>query len=335
MSLSFVKEKASVLVSQISKFHQFLYEAAVLDQARVSVPVISVGNLTFGGTGKTPFVDFLVGELKSLGIPCAVISRSYKAQVSEPLKVDPLLKESAQLFGDEPTWLAQRNLEVPVVVGRFKYQSAIHAAATTNAKVLVVDDGFQHRALHRDLDIVLLDATQSVQDLKVFPAGKAREDLQALKRASFVVITKCNLVDPKKVQELESFLPKNLAVFKMNYFTQLKLDFKSDESEVPSALLVSALGNPDSLEASLQKLPVEIVFHLKYPDHFHYSKAAIEEIERQSQSDFIDFILTTEKDFTKLNKHVFSKRLITLSQSLSWDGARPESFYEFLSKQSF
>ena len=160
-----------------------LYDAGVLKTERLSGPVISVGNLSVGGSGKTPFVILLGKLLQDRGIPFNVLSRGYGRKTRGILEVDP--NGSPEQFGDEPLLIA-RCLSCPVIVGESRYHAGLHAEKQTGARLHILDDGFQHRALARDFDIVLL-TPEDLQD-RLLPTGRLREPLSSLKRADAVVM---------------------------------------------------------------------------------------------------------------------------------------------------
>ena len=159
---------------------------------RLSCPVISVGNISVGGTGKTPVVHFMAQYFSQQNIKVAIVSRAYKAESSTPVRVD-LEKASPLFFGDEPSLLSALNPRAAVFVGKEKNQIAKWAESEFHPQVLIVDDGFQHRRLYRNMDIVLLDATESIDKAYVLPKGNFREDLSSLHRAHMILLTKYNL----------------------------------------------------------------------------------------------------------------------------------------------
>jgi tetraacyldisaccharide 4'-kinase len=317
----------SKVVDGLTVFHQFLYDAAILDQIRIKPCVISVGNLTMGGTGKTPFVDFLLSELEQMNLKACVISRSYKALATNPVKVDWSRKDSAELYGDEATWLANRHPETPVVVSQQKYKAASYVDENIKAQVVIVDDGFQHRSLHRDLDIVLIDCTQGVEALKTVPWGQAREPISALERASLIVLTKCNWVEPQVIEQIKSVLPFKAKVCCMNYLSELDL-----QPAPRKLLLVSGIARPDNFEKSIQQFNFKVFYHLKFPDHYQYDQRAIASINQHAKAEAVTDIVTTEKDFTKLQNFTFTKPITTVRQSLQWHPEPPEFLYEYFRK---
>jgi tetraacyldisaccharide 4'-kinase len=160
-----------------------LYNRGILKARRLSGRVISVGNISVGGTGKTPFVILLGGLLQERGIPFDVLSRGYGRKTRGVLAVDP--NGSPRDFGDEPILIAKR-LGCPVIVGENRYQAGLFAERKFGPQVHILDDGFQHRSLARDFDIVLV-AQEDVRD-QMLPAGRLREPSSSLRRADAVVV---------------------------------------------------------------------------------------------------------------------------------------------------
>src|SRR5271166_1388739 len=161
-----------------------LYDRGLITVQRLQGPVVSIGNLTVGGSGKTPFLILLGDLLKQRGIAFDVLSRGYRRQTQGVAMVDP--GGSARDFGDEPLLIA-RKLGVPVVVGEDRHSAGVTAEATFGPQLHLLDDGFQHRRLARDFDIVLVTATDAQDSL--LPAGRLREPVSSLSRADAVVLT--------------------------------------------------------------------------------------------------------------------------------------------------
>ena len=170
-----------------------LYRAGFFKTKRLSCPVISVGNLTVGGTGKTPLVDLIAKTLKKEGERVVVISRGYKRKSGEKITVvskgeGPLT--SWEQVGEEPFWLASQTRGIPVLVGKNRFQVGQFAIKQFNPTVILLDDGFQHLGLYRDLNLLLLDSTAPFEKDKLLPRGVLREPASQIERASAVVLTR-------------------------------------------------------------------------------------------------------------------------------------------------
>ena len=166
--------------------------------ARVGVPVVSLGNLSAGGTGKTPLTLYLAQALEAAGWPCAVLSRGYGGRrATDPMSVEP--DSDPRQTGDEPLLLAQSLGPGRVVVGRSRHAAALRALAQRpDLGCLVLDDGFQHRALHRDLDLLLLDGVRRWGDGRMLPLGDLREPQESARRADALVVTRSSRVDDRR-----------------------------------------------------------------------------------------------------------------------------------------
>lgn len=186
------------------KVHRSLYDRGVLRRRRLAKPVICVGNVSVGGTGKTPFLIELVNELKGKGVTSAVLSRGYRAV--PPAKTPRIVSDRERILcaapeaGDEPLLIANRCPGTPVIIGRRRYESGVLAGREFDPDLFILDDGFQHEALERDLDIVLWDYRDVPSECRQLPAGRLREDPHALARAGAIVLTHAEYVDADRRQ---------------------------------------------------------------------------------------------------------------------------------------
>ena len=185
----------SSLYAAASGLRNTLYDRGVLRPRSLARPVISVGNLSAGGTGKTPFVIALAQLLQARGISVDVLSRGYRRKTRGVLPVDP--NGTPAEFGDEPLLIARR-LGVPVIVGESRYQAGQFAEQRFPSQLHILDDGFQHRSLARDFDIVLL-AADDLRD-RLLPTGRLRESISSLRRADAVVIPQGSDIDCTELQ---------------------------------------------------------------------------------------------------------------------------------------
>ena len=288
-------------------FRNFFYDVGVFQSKGLPCKVISVGNLSLGGTGKTPTVISLAQYLKTAGKSVAILSRGYKRSskktflVSDGLKIESNWKKA----GDEPVLLAQTLKGVPVVVDSDRFRGGCFLIEKFNPDVIILDDGFQHRQLARDLDIVLVNSLDSLGAFRLLPCGNLREPLKQLKRADMVFLTKTNL-------------DKNLSALRLDYFkkntffkTKVKahnlfLDktnskINSDKLKSKNCVLVSGIGDPKSFYKTAEGLNLNIVHHLVFSDHQVYRPQELYKIEEIMIRHGGDYILTTEKDLVKLS----------------------------------
>jgi len=270
----------------------------------VSVPVVSVGNVTLGGTGKTPVVAWLAEQLGTMGRKPAIVSRGYGGVAGRgPVFVSrgdgPLC--DARQAGDEPVQLATGLPGVRVVVGSDRWAGAA-AAAADGADVVVLDDGFQHRRLARDLDIVLLDASNPFGNEHVIPAGQLREPLHALGRAQIVLITRArpDTAYPRIESVVRRYRP-DATILLAGHQSVGFVDSDGRGVSAPArALAFCGIGNPGRFQVDLRELGVVVVGFRAFRDHHVYTGAEIEELQRAAR--LRDAILvTTEKDLVRIH----------------------------------
>ena len=275
-----------------------LFDSGVLSSLKMKRPVISVGNLTVGGTGKTPFSIWLLQRIQSHGMNPGFVSRGYKSNASEPRSVT---HPEAKQFGDEPSLVRETLPNIPVYVGANRSLAVEKLLSESSADVVVADDAFQHRKLQRDLDIVLLDALEPSWHYRFLPAGRARESFRALSRAQVVVISKANLAQAEQLQFLEKRLRRFSGLqLKMNYkcggFRNLHHRRQSLSGRI---YLVSGVGRPESVEALLPSKPVK---HNAFADHYEYTAVDVTALIKDFRESGAEHLVTTAKDAVKLNQ---------------------------------
>ena len=266
----------SMLFAAGVAFRNVLYDRGVFKAHRLARPVISIGNISVGGSGKTPFVIALGELLKERGISFDVLSRGY-GRTSTLTEVVDAGGSPAQ-FGDEPLLIA-RKLQVPVVVGADRYQAGLLAEKKFSSRLHLLDDGFQHRRLHRDFDLVLLPKDDV--SARLLPAGRLREPLSALRRADAVV-----LFDPLD-------LSLNPQVLKAERVVRLN-------GTGGKAFAFCGIARSRQFFETMKSLGVAIAGQFAFTDHIRYRQADVDELLRAKQRTGADFFLTTEKDLINL-----------------------------------
>jgi len=286
----------------------FFYSLKLLKKKKLPCAVISVGNIAVGGTGKTPLVIALATGLRDRGISIAILSRGYKRiETSKSVVSDgrSLFLSPAE-SGDEPFLMAQVCQGVPVLVGKDRFKNGRVALQQYGIRGLLLDDGYQHLSLHRDLDILLIDSTLGFGDRHLLPRGILREPLSHLRRAHLFLLTKVG--DPETCRPLEREIhaihPK-AQVFHSHYQPISLRDAKNEQEELVSLegkkiLALSGVANPGYFSFLLKKCGMEIVSEAVFPDHHFYTAEDLSSIEERSRG--VDFIVTTEKDMLKLQK---------------------------------
>lgn len=302
------------------------YESGWLEVVDSGKPVVSVGNITAGGTGKTPFTKRLAESLLAKGRNVAIVSRGYKS-ASENLiaqvKVEDLASAS-RLYGDEPTMLAHQIPRATVFVGANKADVAKHAVAKINPDVLIADDAFQHRRLKRNADIVLLDATEPWWHFQMLPAGRLREPFSGLSRADIVVFTKVNLADAARLQRLKDAARANVDSSRLPVFIDLEFRIQkfatlsqfqraSEPLITPNELsnerlfLLSAIGRPAAFKSLIEKeTGAQVVGSREFRDHALLSKSEIAQVITEAKRMGATQIVITEKDAVKLDAQDFA-----------------------------
>ncbi len=290
-----------------------LYDIKALTTRQVEAPVISVGNLSVGGTGKTPFVIHLVERLRNLAAPkklnIGVVSRGYKGRAKNTLLVADRTRvlEEYTRAGDEPVLIAQSAKGTVVVVDRKRSRGARFAVDDMKVKLVLLDDGFQHRKLHRDLDIVLLDATNPLGNKRVLPAGFLREPVSALKRADIIVLSKARGEDEELTERalrLKDLLNKPVIVtrFVPQYWKRLDRTelLASEEIKGKKVAAFAGIAKPESFFDTVRDLGADLVKTMPLPDHCKYSKFYLDYISGHFIRSRSEWLVTTEKDALKL-----------------------------------
>ena len=288
-----------------------LYAAGVLVQRALPAKVISIGNLSVGGTGKTPIVIALANALRGNGRRVGVVSRGYGRRALEDLlevSDGQTIRSDPENSGDEPFLIAERCPGIPVVVGADRYAAGRYLLDRFEVDTIILDDGFQHLALKRDIDIVLLDATAPFRNRDLLPRGRLRERLSALERASLICVTRAGQAGNlpgvlKAIRRVAPAMPLCVTDFTP---TALEKIGPFSESQTPDALkgervvALSGIGNPDSFRRLLESLGATVVGHCIFPDHHRYSLQDVRAVARVVANLRADRVVTTEKDKVKL-----------------------------------
>ncbi len=284
---------------------RFLYWIKILKRYRLDCKVISVGNVTLGGTGKTPMVEFLANYLRYKGHKVGILIRGYGSSGND--------SSDYKSIGDEAAMLKEFLKGIPVIVGRNRVKNGQNAIKEHKLETLIVDDGFQHWRLKRDLDIVLVNSYSSFGNRHLMPRGILREPLSSLKRADIFVLTKIDNVESTfDLQHFFSDFHKEKLVFeamhKPLHFERFNItnvalgeDIVGSEGlKGKSICALSGIGDPAYFENSLKKLGIEIVRSFRYPDHHRYTKKDLVKIYQECRARKIDSIVTTQKDAVRL-----------------------------------
>lgn len=299
-----------------------LYRAGVFSSYRAPVPVISVGNLTLGGTGKTPTADYLLRYLISRGLRAAVVSRGYGGTAGKGIGIVAPGNGSAPRMhasecGDEPLLLAERNPQAIVLVASRRRDGVQLAVDRFGAQVVLLDDGFQHLAVARDLDLVLLDAARPFGNGRVFPAGLLRETPAALQRADLLLHSRARDEVPEVLQG-----PNRPCGKSFSRFADLLrgLDGRVhlwDALSGLKGLAFAGIASPGSFFKALEEREVQLAATIPLRDHAQYDEDLYQRLN--SAATGADFFVTTEKDGVKLRADKLALPCYVVSLELAFD----------------
>ena len=269
------------------------YDRASAAISRPAVPVVSIGNLTLGGTGKTPCVEYVASYYREHDVAVAILSRGYGVE-SGP--------------NDEALLLEENLPDVPHLQGRDRMTLAQTAIEELESEMILLDDGFQHRRLFRDLDIVLCDATQPIQNEYHFPRGLLREPVSGLKRASFVLFTRCDQASTESLAQQKTWLQErypNLrtasTIHKPIVLIGMGQSLPVDAIAGKSVAAFCGIANPEAFRQTLLSLGASIVAFRTFPDHHNFTREDIEVLNSWAAETTPDcIVLTTQKDWVKV-----------------------------------
>jgi len=295
-------------------------------QHRVRAHVVSVGNITVGGTGKTPVTQYIAGRYIEMGHRVAVLCRPAPTRgVVVVSDGEALLVNDWEHTGDEPQLIARKVPGAIVMVCADRLRSARMAVNEYRAEVIVLDDGFQHMRLARDEDIVVLDATQPLDMLHLLPRGTLREPPGALKRATRIVLThtdRCADHD-ETVRLVKRYAPNVPITCTTHRTTEVRLLSRrrgqSDLAPLAGRRVVvfSAIGNPSSFEHSVAATGAETACTIRFADHHVYAAADVKQIDRAVDQHQADAAVTTEKDAIRLSEESVPFPLYTMGVEIA------------------
>ena len=293
----------------------FFYRIGIFKSYRPDLKVISIGNITLGGTGKTPFAAYLAKRLRSEGHKVAILLRGYK----KPKQIDTMGSTEYNAMGDEASMLKSTCGEgVDVLAGKDRVLLAWQMEKEKTVDTVILDDGFQHFRLKRDLDIVTIDASNPFGNKFILPLGILREPLSSLKRADCFCLTRCDEASEYMIGELRSFLNRltpAALVLKAFYCPASLYDLKKNKKESLEILknknvcLLAGIANPFSFIKTVRDLGAGISLKVFFDDHHHYSPAEIRDVAFKCREAKIKTILTTEKDAMRLSGFVLEQDL--------------------------
>ncbi|MBI5417751.1 tetraacyldisaccharide 4'-kinase [Candidatus Poribacteria bacterium] len=349
--------------------HELLYKINFLKSTKLKIPVISIGNITMGGTGKTSMVITIARMLQKQQADIAILSRGYKGKlenkwglVSDGNKT--LL--SAEEAGDEPVLIANKLPGVKVLVGKDRGQTGTFAQEKLNSKLIILDDGFQQKKLDVSVNIVLLDAVEVFGNYKLFPRGILRQPISTLEKSDIIIITNSNIneygnLKDEILQSLRSFrmtsrerchserseesafilnelkkYASGAKIFSAEYHP-IRIRNLADNSLIEiknirdkSILAVTGIAHPEYFKYTIEKLLNKGIKSLYYPDHYKFSKEDFKEIERKAKNFNSEIILITEKDAVKFIPISIPVYVVEVEMKINDEAKFREALSEFL-----
>ena len=299
---------------------------------RLPHKVISIGNITAGGTGKTPAVIAIAGEAKKRGFYPIILTRGYKGKAKGPCFVQkPEIKNnSSLLYGDEPVLMSEILKDVPIVKCADRYEGGMFAikklsadSSQLTAKILfILDDGFQHWQLFRDKNILLIDAENPFDNRRLLPVGLLREPLKEIERADIIVLTKTGDIRQAMIEDIvgeiksyNSKAPVFLSMHKPSGFVKLSgetMPLEWAKEGLFSFFAFCGIGSPESFKKTVLSTGCSLKGIKKYSDHYSYKEDDIEDIIKGAKAGNADWIVTTEKDMVRLRGMRLPENLVAL-----------------------
>ena len=290
-----------------------LYKIGILKVKILPIPVISIGNLTVGGTGKTPAIIEIANILKDMGIKVAILSRGYKGRARGEINAvsdgDRILMKPEQ-SGDEPYMLALRLKGVPVITGTDRYTIGRYAIEKFGADILLLDDGYQHIQLKRKLNILLIDSSSPFGNGYLLPRGILREPPSYINRADIILLTKAHTnqgpIPDLTDSQLKQLLKRDIPLCKSHYINEDFIDLKSkktialDEARGKRGFAFCGIASPESFKNSLKRAGIDITGFVCFEDHYQFSMVDINNLIEKAMKTGSEVLITTEKDAVRL-----------------------------------
>lgn len=305
----------SPLYGSIMRLRRWMYSSEYFSSCKLPCFVVSVGNLSMGGTGKTPHVTAISKYLQNKGYRPAIITRGYGGRAGKgPLVVS----DGNQIFasphesGDEPAMMAEQLKGTPIVAGSDRFAGGMYAVNNFCTNFIILDDGFQHISVYRNFDIVLMSARAPLWENRVFPGGELREPIDAIqKNASVILVTKSEFLNENErvffKEKLHSLFPGVLVFFSTNVFAGLTdLNFSHvdlDQLKQSENMVVSAIAEPKSMLDGVKNLGIKVKEHLIFKDHYLYRTDDIKKIGDRARQKGCSKVIISHKDAIKI-KHV-------------------------------
>lgn len=318
-----------MLYALLMRLREIFFKTNIFKRHAIDVPIVSVGNLVLGGSGKTPVVIYLAKLFIKHGYKTAVVSRGYGGTASRRVNIVSDGKRillSSKESGDEPRFIAETVPEVMVVTGKKRVYPCNYAVNNLNCDVIILDDGFQHMAVSRDLDLVLFNGADLYSNMHVFPGGMLREPFSALNRADCFLITNCSKENYDKVRTFSKHLENvwsDKPVYRSNFLPQCFVDREGNtfplDLKSTKVFAFCGIASPSRFNKTLEDLSINIVAFKSFQDHKRYSEDAIRKIENLAHQYGAEILLTTEKDMVKLAECTTTLPIYALSMNVTFE----------------
>ena len=313
--LAFVLYLLSLIYALIMRIRALFYKHGIFRTRRLDRKVVSIGNITSGGSGKTPMTIYLAKMLHDLGCRVVILSRGYRGKYERSTGIvsdgNRLLMD-ADSAGDEPYLMAGKLKGVPVIVGQDRYECGILAIQKFNPQIILLDDAFQHLRLYRDVDIVLMDRSRPLGNGNVIPRGMLREPSKHLKRGHIFVFTRATQSQLNNNNNIENLIANKPVIRCRHIPDQLMqtnekghlIHFDPKSLAETPIFAFSGIANNEDFQRMINTLKYQTVGALHFPDHHVYSDADLSNIIVQAHQSGAKCLVTTEKDYVKIIERV-------------------------------
>lgn len=333
-----VLKPLSVVWENAYRIRRSFFEYGIFKKEYFKVPIISIGNITFGGTGKTPMIIWLNGKLEKYGLESIVLTRGYKGNLehkSGMIRGGQKFLSNPNEYGDEPLLISKKMRKGAVVVGKKRAQNLKKYFYEVNPDVVLLDDGFQHIQLYRSFNIVLFDALLPIESYKTAPLGYLREGLTALKDADAILISRADQIKEEELDKLYQLIRKyhrpNIPMGRFKYHPVGLYDCfgtrQMDTADLSGKKVVAltAIASPESFYHLIEEQGAQIVEKMVYADHHFFGHEDLKDIIHQCDKHDA-LIVTSEKDMVKLKKVTKDPRILSLNIGIKFLSGEDELF---------
>lgn len=326
----------SILWEFLYRIRRSFFEYGIFKKEYFKVPILSIGNVTFGGTGKTPLIIWLLEKLESYGLESVVLTRGYKGKLEHSsgiIKGGQKFLSNPHEFGDEPLLISKKMNRGAVIVGKKRSENLKKFFHEVEPDVVLLDDGFQHIQLYRSFNIVIFDALLPLESYKTAPLGYLREGLTALKDADVVLISRADQVEEPKIDSLLNLLRPHLSqhvVFGRFGYKPIgvfdgfdKKVMELSELSGRNIIVLTAIASPDSFYQLLESHGAEIVEKIVFSDHHFFNHEDINDILMKSAKHDA-LVIASEKDMVKIRKVTRDSKILCVNIEIDFISGEEE-----------